>query len=96
MEFVTAGVEDDIYKLIMSRCDGRFSFSQIVDIVEFVGNVEPQVFQKIMENAVGVPTYDQLDEILSCVDAELYEYIKPYVKKLPFDQRVELRDTYDI
>ena len=52
--------------------------------------------KKLFTDAVGSPTYDQLEELLDVLDEEYYYLVKPYVMKLPFDQRVELRDMYEL
>lgn len=96
MEFVSAGVEGDTFQLIIDRSEGSYSFRQIVDMVESVYDIKPETFKRIIGSVTDMPNYEQLAEILDCVDDELYEYIRPFVKKLPFDQRVELRDTYGL
>ena len=95
-EMVSYGVDDDIFAYLMEHCNGEFGFDDIIEMLNCVDDVSPNVLKKLFTDAVGNPTYDQLDELLGVLDEEYYPYVTPYIKKLPFEQRVELRDAYDL
>ena len=95
-EMVSYGVDDDTFEYLMEHCEGEFGFDDIVEMLNCVDEISPELVKKLFTDAVGSPTYDQLEELLDVLDEEYYYLVKPYVMKLPFDQRVELRDMYEL
>lgn len=94
-EFIQSGCERETAKKLVSGYQGKYSFEDVSEIINFI-ELSNYDLERILSNTEGQPTKDQVEEILDLLDESLYPMIKPYLDMLPFTDRVELRDMYDI
>ncbi len=91
--FADWGMGPELSAYVFDRCDCRFTWKQLSTIFDYTQPTVPQQ-QKMLKEVIGTPTYDELENILNIVDQSVYPLVKPYVAKLPFQQRIELRDQF--
>jgi len=94
-EFIESGCDPQTLNLLLKNYNGKFTFDDVVGMLEFF-EFDNKNTRYILMNTVGYPTRDQIEEILDTVDESLYPLMKPYVAKLPFSDRIEIKDMYDI
>ena len=95
-DFLEFGCEKDVMMTILSRQDGGLTFAQIVEVIDYPDEFPDAFIRDILLSAKGQPTYEELDELFDSINPCFYTILKPYVAKLPFEQRVELKDMYDL
>ncbi len=94
MAFAECGCEDSTMEIVLGRCNAStYTFDEAITITDFTTCSVPTT-ANMLKKIVGTPTYDQLDSLWSNIDDSLYSYIKPFIAKLPFEQRLEFRDMY--
>lgn len=67
------------------------------DIVEFVKNntFEDAELKALISKTIGEPTREQLVDILDEISWGQHSLMKKYVDKLPFEERMDLKDEYN-
>jgi hypothetical protein len=96
MNILDIGVEDSDLPMILGHYYGNFSGEGIIKLFDSydVPNEYAKVF--LSERIEGDLSFDQIYTILDLVDKKLYSLLNPYIKKLPFEKRMELVNVFDI
>jgi hypothetical protein len=96
MNILDIGVEDSDLPMILGHYYGNFSGEEIIKLFDSydVPNEYAKVF--LSERIEGDLSFDQIYTILDLVDKKLYSLLNPYIKKLPFEKRMELVNVFDI
>ncbi len=94
-EFADWGCDDATMAYLLNRVENSFSVEDVIKIVEAV-RLSRADTEKLLKGMKGTPTYEQLDELWGSInDDSLYHYIKPFVAKLPMEQRLEFKSMYE-
>ncbi len=88
-------IDPNILNELILRCNDTFSFDQIETIFDY-GNLTKYSKIKLLSNANDTMTVSHLDTILYDDDKEIYPYLIPHIRKMSFEDRMEVKEEYDI
>lgn len=94
-EFLTNWLDSKIIVGLVKAFNDTLSFG---DIVEFVKNntFEEAELKTLLDKTIGEPTKEQLVDILEEILWGQHHLMKKYVDKLPFEERMDIKDEYNL
>jgi hypothetical protein len=96
MDVLEIGVEDDDLPMLFGRYYGTFSGEEIEKLFDFYDVPDEYAKVFLSERIEGELSYDQIYTILDHADEKLYPLLRPFIKRLPFEKRMDLMDVFDI
>lgn len=89
------GCDTETMDKLILKWDGHLFYEQIIDILEYAQMSNSSV-EKLLKGALGELDTDGMKEILDLIDESLWSHFMPQINKLPFEERMEIREEYGI
>ncbi len=89
------GLDEANIIAVLGRYYGKFSGEEAVDL--FASYDVPEEYARdILQKRVESLTKDQIEEIMNCIDEDLYPLMIPYMKDYSFEERMDMLDEFGI
>ncbi len=95
MNLIEYGMDEEDVPLVLGRYHGKYTGEEAENLFATY-NVPNEYAIVIIQERIESLTRDQIEEIMNCIDENVYPAMMPFISRLSFEERMDLVDAFGI